>query len=449
MIPHTHFSLWQQVALGLSLWVALAYTSLTTVYAVTLVVTTTADEANQDGDCSLREAIQAANKGRGADRCPAGNGADTIQLAAGLYTLALPRNTQDARTTHSVSSDAESWAATVRRTGELTSSLFLPVVRTLPDVWLASNNASGDLDLFGAITIQGAKNGETILDGAQLDRVLHIHTEATVELDRLTIRNGKAPDGASSGCGVGGNDTCPGEDGGGIANSGTMVIQQSTIYGNRTSDGGHCGFGRCALDGGSGGGIANQGTLTLVNSTIDANSTGSGTTSFSGSSAGGDGGGIYNAGVLWLTHSTLSSNVTGQDGSIGEDIVTGGDGGGIANEGGAVQMKNTIVADNLSVDALSECSGVITAQGYNLVKTLEGCTVGGNTTGNITGRRAWLMPLADNGGPTWTRALDDDSPAVDKGTCTDLDGQPVTVDQRGVARPQDDACDIGAYEGAE
>nr|BBJ47930.1 hypothetical protein SAVMC3_05590 [Streptomyces avermitilis] len=51
-----------------------------------------------------------------------------------------------------------------------------------------------------------------------------------------------------------------------------------------------------------------------------------------------------------------------------------------------------------------------------------------------------MGPLADNGGPTDTTALLPGSPALDA-----ADGCPAT-DQRGVARPQGTACDIGAYE---
>jgi hypothetical protein len=59
-----------------------------------------------------------------------------------------------------------------------------------------------------------------------------------------------------------------------------------------------------------------------------------------------------------------------------------------------------------------------------------------------------LDPLADNGGPTQTHGLQDDSPAIDVG---DNNGCPAT-DQRGVSRPVDGdsdgtaTCDIGAFE---
>jgi uncharacterized repeat protein (TIGR01451 family) len=53
-----------------------------------------------------------------------------------------------------------------------------------------------------------------------------------------------------------------------------------------------------------------------------------------------------------------------------------------------------------------------------------------------------LAPLADNGGPTDTMALPPNSPAIDAGTSV---GCPPT-DQRGIARSQGTACDIGAFE---
>jgi hypothetical protein len=50
-----------------------------------------------------------------------------------------------------------------------------------------------------------------------------------------------------------------------------------------------------------------------------------------------------------------------------------------------------------------------------------------------------LMPLADNGGPTWTHAIPHTSPAYNTGV-----GCLTTVDQRYV--PRDAKCDVGAFE---
>jgi CSLREA domain-containing protein len=52
------------------------------VFAALISVNTLDDENNNDGDCSLREAIAAANTNQGADGCPAGDsGSDTIFIA--------------------------------------------------------------------------------------------------------------------------------------------------------------------------------------------------------------------------------------------------------------------------------------------------------------------------------------------------------------------------------
>ena len=81
--------------------------------------------------------------------------------------------------------------------------------------------------------------------------------------------------------------------GGGISNSGTLTINNSTISGNSAS------LGRYRW----GGGILNWGgILTIKNSTISGNIA----RGFSGFVA--QGGGIYNAGTLTLNNSTLSGN---------------------------------------------------------------------------------------------------------------------------------------------
>ena len=89
---------------------------------------------------------------------------------------------------------------------------------------------------------------------------------------------------------------------------------------------------------------------------------------------------------------------------------------------------------------------MLTSAGYNLIHVISGCTIAGDTTGNIVGVDPWLLPLADNGGPTWTHALAPGSLAVDAGSCTSMGGVAITVDQRGIGRPQGVTCDVGAYE---
>jgi hypothetical protein len=61
------------------------------------------------------------------------------------------------------------------------------------------------------------------------------------------------------------------------------------------------------------------------------------------------------------------------------------------------------------------------------------------------GRRLTLGALGDNGGPTLTMLPAATSPLLDQ-VPSDACLARVTVDQRGVTRPQGSACDIGAVE---
>jgi len=61
-----------------------------TVHAATIVVDTTDDEDNSDDDCSLREALYAANNDVARDACIAGSGDDVIDLTGVAATQAQP-----------------------------------------------------------------------------------------------------------------------------------------------------------------------------------------------------------------------------------------------------------------------------------------------------------------------------------------------------------------------
>ena len=168
-----------------------------------------------------------------------------------------------------------------------------------------------------------------------------------------------------------------------------------------------------------GGGIRNIGsTLEVSNSTISGNSAYAG-------------GGIYNEGggtTLEVSNSTISGNSA--DPGFG--------GGGIQGSYGGSTLKNTIVANSPSASGGS-CAGTITDGGYNLDSD-NTCGFGTNNN-SLSGVDPMLGVLADNGGPTKTHALLASSPAIDKGNSFGA-----TTDQRGVARPQGAASDIGAFE---
>jgi hypothetical protein len=80
--------------------------------------------------------------------------------------------------------------------------------------------------------------------------------------------------------------------------------------------------------------------------------------------------------------------------------------------------------------------------GTNLANLIED----GSCTPALSGDPL-LGPLQDNGGPTWTHALLEFSPALEMGDAAVCALPPVNgIDQRGVSRPQGFGCDIGAFE---
>jgi hypothetical protein len=245
----------------------------------------------------------------------------------------------------------------------------------------------------------------------------------------------------------------------------TVVAENSTVSGN------------IALRG-AGGGIKAD-TVTLTGTTVSGNnasrgagvfavtatavnSTVSGNVAFTGS-----GGGI-NATTVNLTDSTVSGNIASLGGgvvaqggtilnsTIVENTATTNAGGVLWTAGvDHIHFKNTIVADNLVLSPLAvgvDVSGNFISDGHNLIGIVNGGT-GFGAPGDQLGTAdqpldPLLGPLAFNGGPTQTHALQAGSPAIDHG---DNSGAPAT-DQRGVARPRDGdgngsrVADIGAVE---
>ena len=244
--------------------------------------------------------------------------------------------------------------------------------------------------------------------------------------------------------GGGGNLGAYGDGGGIFANSGAVTLTNSTVSGNGVNRFGN-GF--------SGGITAGSGSVFLNNSTISENSgTGirasSGNVSLTNSTISGNSNDGIRAGNVYLTNSTITNNSTG--------VVVGNS---------SVVINNSIVAGNrrsssssfprdlqLGPDALLTINHSLIGEGDNLG------TVAGDV-GNLIGTVASpldprLGPLADNGGPTLTHALLSSSPAFDAGSnalAVDVNGQPLTTDQRGEVRGNGlstrlGTVDIGAFE---
>lgn len=409
--------------------------------------------ATATGVCTLRAAIQEAN---------ALPGDDVIILRTGIYTLSILGRNED-------------------------------------------NSATGDLDIRSNIAIRGAGSDVTTITAAQIDRIFHL-LSGTILIEGVTLSNGLADGISSQGDGgaiyaaVGVNltlveskllsneavhwggglymdqgvvalvDHCTfgqnkaGELGGGLDNyNGTATIVESAFLNNQA--------------GNSGGGLYNDanGVLTLNRVTVSNNtasvdgaglyndggrglSTGSLTvnnTTFSANHATLNGGGLYNFGkVTLIENSTFSSNLADDAGgaiynngavtNINFSTIYGnratGLGGGIYNGvNHPLSLQNTILASNVQANCYFVDNNDVNSLGYNL-ENGNSCDLGAN--GDIVSTDPLLGTLATNGGPTMTHMPAEGSQAIGSAQPNST----LASDQRGVARPQGIAKDIGAAE---
>ena len=191
----------------------------------TITVNTAADVSKPDGDCSLREAIRAADTNAAVDACAPGRArsGDTIQFSLGRRATIVLK-------------------------------------RTLPPITARSG-----------LTIFGGEEAKIVVSGDDKVRVLAVRRDARLDLRNITVADGFA-NGDSDGGQIGGaiknnggtlrvfRSTISANNavaiGGGIANigGGTLRVKNSTFAGNRA--------------GSAGGGILNDGTLDLTYTTF-------------------------------------------------------------------------------------------------------------------------------------------------------------------------------------
>ena len=279
----------------------------------------------------------------------------------------------------------------------------------------------GILSVNKPVTIAGAGARSSIVDANSTSDVISFNAGASPSIaEDLTFTGGfgSSTTGVSNGAtlrltavAVTGN-VATGFTGGGIYNAagGNLTLERSTISGNSA--------------GTIGGAIYNLNVITITNSTISGN-----TANTTGSNW--QAGGLYTNGTATVVNSTIVGN-TAFRGS-GVDVASGS----------TASFKNTIIAQNTATGAgqPGNCQvfGTLTSQGGNLENT-DTCNFVQAT--DLRNTPAGLGPLQDNGGSTNTWALLSGSMAIDRGIAS---GCPAT-DQRGVARPQQGGCDVGAYE---
>jgi hypothetical protein len=289
---------------------------------------------------------------------------------------------------------------------------------TLPAGTFNLSSQLGELDLTGA-TVTGAGARSTIIDGGDATRLLTTQndligqTTVAPQISGVTFRDGQALGTATTNIG------------GAIQVSGTLGLANSAVLSSTAeTDGGGIGLGSGA-------------DVILVNSTVAGNE-----------SLGGQGGGIFSAneGIVAVANSTISGNTADFEGGgifagsgtavslLNATIAANtGDVGGIQASGPTI--RNTIIYGN----SVGQCAFTGTVTANNSLAQDGTCGLSGN--GSITGVNPGLGPVQNNGGPTDTRAIGPSSIAINHGGAGCQ-----STDQRGVARPQLGACDIGAYE---
>jgi len=367
----------------------------------TLTVTTTADTIANDGACSLREAVTAANTDAPFNGCPAGSGFDEIVLAAAEYRFDRAGAGEDA-------------------------------------------NSTGDIDIRSSLAIRGAGADQTRIRGDREDGVFDIRpailaVPIEVTLSGLTIRNGDADIGGAVFVDAGAALTIEDSSivnnvalqGAGIAVLGMLSISASTFHANSAISGG------AIWTGGTG-------FASLRNVTFDSN-----TSTLSGSAA------SFNAPAV-LNNVTLSMNMADSD------LDDAGDGAIEVNA--VVTMSNSIIARNIDLslggsalvnpDCVVGPAGSLTSAGHNLIGNIGSvCVLAAAQAGDQIGTAAMtinprLQPFAVYGGTVEIFLPLPGSPAVERGSpaVSDDPGACEPLDARGVTRPQATRCDIGAAE---
>jgi CSLREA domain-containing protein len=402
--------------------------------ASTITVSTTADELTNDGNCSLREALEAANNDTAVDACAKGSGADTVVVPSGSYDFSSA-----------------------------------PALTGTDD-----DGLKGDLDIKAPTTIQGAGAVTTTVDAESRDRVFDVRF-ASVTISGLTIRGGfvgsmlrgggirntgtltlsgdiVTDNSAYEGGGVAqdygrlgvaltvrdstishnhgdGDLLTPGSGKGGgilVENSGsTASITRSLIADNTSLQGGGVWLGdgasvvaaQSSIEGNAGafnggGGIYSKGDLTLTDVSVARNTPGPGAGIYnkpsgasmatltrvlvSGNNAtesGGAGGGIFNEGPMTITQSTISGNTAGTTGggiqNVGvsgktlattQSTITGNtatDGDGVYNSSaGQATLTNVTVTDNGENSTKGQGGGIYNSSDSTM--SLANVTLTGN-----------------------------------------------------------------------
>jgi hypothetical protein len=387
--------------------------SATDVPAATITVT----NGNDSGLGSLRRAIL-------IDASPG----DTINFAPSVTTVNLTSGELVIRKNLTIIGPGANRLTVQRSTDDLDFRIFhitLSTVTVSISGLTISNGRVSFLDDGGGIRSAGVLTlTECIISGNQAGPGAGgggvVNENGTMTITRCTISNNSATGGGTP-------NTPIGPEGGGILNysGGSLIITNSTISGNS------CVFdsGGIPPSGADGGGVGNDGAMTIRNCTITGNSVdGSGLVTMHG-------GGISSDGDLQITSSTIAHNSASGG--------TGAFGGGIYGFEPTRTNSSIIALNSAPTGPDFTGGGELQSTGYNIIGNNADAVINSQPTDQIGTPAApidpLLEPLADNGGPTSTHALQSGSPAINRG-----DPAAPPHDQRGYGRVG--VPDVGAFE---
>jgi hypothetical protein len=323
------------------------------------------------------------------------------------------------------------------------------------------------------------------LSGGGTSRIFNVTAAGRLELYQITLRDGRAPNGANGQFGQDAGTFSPstpgqpgssGGNGGAIFNQGELHLEGCTFHLNRAGNGGAGGRGGngssiasppsgggAGGSGGAGGAIFNSGSATIIHCTFSGNFAGNGgpggdggfsisgfrTTGGTGGS-GGNGGAIAGTGTTNLQWSTCTLNQAGSGAAGGlAGGIGGASGRGGALHGNGLTLRNSLIAGNAVPDAgegRDVSATAVVSLGHNLVGASNGSSGWSAGTGDLVGTNATpidpqLGSLANTGGKTPTHEPAPASPAVNAAQ-PGVDG----LDQRGLPRRSGGRPDIGSVE---
>ncbi len=384
--------------------------------AATIIVTSNADDVTVNGNCTLREAVRAANTNAAVDLCTAGS-ADgdvitfllpgTITLTAGEIAITddvtinggvLRMTINAAGASRIFDVNAPAGTGTVRRV------LFTGLVlqngnsslggSSAPDAGGAVDLKTGSQATFTNVDVTGsmcAINGGGIHGGTSTDIVI-----TTTGAGTSLIQNNEAKGPESN------------RGGGGVWGAGTVTITGAVTINNNRATGAA----------GSGGGVFNlAGSLTIGTGVVISNNTSNragggiettgGTVSMTGvtlsgniaGTAPGNGGGLHITGAdqVTITGGTITGNMAVEGGGLwnsatGTLAVTGTQittntatgvaadqgGGGVFSDGGVTTLTNATITGNMATGTAGSGGGVQNTAGGRM--TISGGTISNNTS---------------------------------------------------------------------